>query len=289
MRRTMPGPDGGRVSGRRFAFAGRTCLITGAAGGIGAALALDLAHRRAALVLVDRDAAGLARVAERARQTGAASVDTHVVDLADGGDRLDLAAGVAARHGGLDLLVNNAGVALSGTFEQVSMADFDWLMEINLRAVVRMTKAFLPQLLARPGSHVVNMSSLFGLIAPASQVAYSTSKYAVRGFSEALRHELDGRVGVTVVHPGGVRTAIARNARISGSDPDGVRAEEARRFSEKALTLPPEEAARQIVAAVQVRRPRLVVSRAAKSADLLARMTPGRYWDVIRRLGRATG
>jgi short-subunit dehydrogenase len=152
-----------------------------------------------------------------------------------------------------------------------------------------MTKAFLPQLLARPGSHVVNMSSLFGLIAPASQVAYSTSKYAVRGFSEALRHELDGRVGVTVVHPGGVRTAIARNARISGSDPDGVRAEEARRFSEKALTLPPEEAARQIVAAVQARRPRLVVSRAAKSADLLARMAPGRYWDVIRRLGKATG
>jgi short-subunit dehydrogenase len=285
----MRRPDGGGVNGRRFAFAGRTCLITGAAGGIGAALALDLAHRRAALVLVDRDAAGLAQVAERARQTGAASVDTHVVDLADGGDRLDLAAAVSARHGGLDLLVNNAGVALSGTFEQTSMADFDWLMEINLRAVVRMTKAFLPQLLARPGSHVVNMSSLFGLIAPASQVAYSTSKYAVRGFSEALRHELDGRVGVTVVHPGGVRTGIARNARISGPDPDGARLEEARRFSEKALTLPPEEAARLIVAAVQARRPRLVVSRAAKSADLLARVAPGRYWDVIRRLGKATG
>ncbi len=274
----------------RFAFAGRTCVLTGAASGIGAALAMNLARRKAVLVLVDKDADGLTRVAAACRAAGASGVDTHVVDLSDGGDRHDLAADVAARHGGADLLVNNAGVSLSGTFEQNSMPDFDWLMEINLRAVVRTTKAFLPQLLARPGAHVVTISSLFGLIAPPGQVAYATSKFAVRGFTEALRHELAPRgVGVTVVHPGGVRTNIATSARISGPDPDGAQAAQARAFTEAALTMPAEEAARLIVAAVQARRPRLVISRLATAADVLARLAPGRYWDVGRRIGRAKG
>jgi short-subunit dehydrogenase len=267
----------------RFAFAGRTCVITGAASGIGAALTLDLARRRAVLALVDRDAEGLERVAALARELGAPEVSTHVVDLSDGGDRLDLAAAVAERHGGADLLVNNAGVALSGTFEQVSMKDFDWLMEINLHAVIRTTKAFLPQLLSRPGAHVVNISSLFGLIAPPTQVAYVTSKYGVRGFSEALRHELAGKVGVTVVHPGGIKTNIATSARLSGPDVDGKQAAQAAEFTRKALTLPPEEAAKLIVAAVQARKPRLVITRAAKLADVLARVAPGRYWNVIQR------
>ncbi len=290
---TVVRPDNGSVNRTglpRFAFAGRTCVITGAASGIGAALAANLARRRAVLVLIDRDADGLARVAAACRGNGASDVDTYVVDLSDGGDRLDLAADVAARHGGADLLVNNAGVSLSGTFEQNSMPDFDWLMEINLRAVVRMTKAFLPQLLARPGAHVVAVSSLFGLIAPPGQVAYVTSKFAVRGFTEALRHELAPRgVGVTVVHPGGVRTNIAASARISGPDPDGTQAAQARAFAEAALTMPPEEAARLIVAAIRDRRPRLVVTRLAKGADVLARLTPGRYWAVGERFGRAKG
>ena len=267
----------------RFAFAGRTCVITGAASGIGAALTLNLARRRAVLALVDRDAEGLERVAALARESGAQDVSTHVVDLADGGDRLDLAAAVAERHGGADLLVNNAGVALSGTFEEVSRKDFDWLLEINLHAVVRTTKAFLPQLLSRPGAHVVNISSLFGLIAPPTQVAYVTSKYCVRGFSEALRHELAGRVGVTVVHPGGVRTNIATSARLSGADVDGRQAAQAAEFTRRALTMPPEEAARLIVAAVQGRKPRLVITRAAKLADVLVRIAPARYWTLIQR------
>lgn len=274
---------------QRFTFAGRTCVLTGAASGIGAALALNLARRRAVLVLIDRDADGLTRVAELAREVGAAGVDTYVIDLSDGGDRLDLAAEVASRHGGADLLINNAGVALSGTFEQVSMADFDWLMEINLRAVVRMTKAFLPQLLNRPGSHLVNVSSLFGLIAPPMQVAYATSKFGVRGFTEALRHELAGRVGVTVVHPGGIKTNIAANARISGPDPGGEQAARARAFAEAALTMPPEAAAQLIVAAIQARKPRLVISRLAKAVDVVARLTPSRYWEVNRRMARRRG
>jgi len=269
---------------QRFTFAGRTCVITGAASGIGAALTLELARRRAVLALVDRNAEGLERVAAQARELGAQQVSTHVTDLSDGGDRLDLAAAVADRHGGADLLVNNAGVALSGTFEQVSLKDFDWLMEINLHAVIRTTKAFLPQLLSRPGAHVVNISSLFGLIAPPTQVAYVTSKYGVRGFSEALRHELAGRVGVTVVHPGGIRTNIAISARISGADGDRRQAAaQAVAFTRRALTMPPEEAAKLIVAAIQARKPRLVITRVAKLADVLARVAPGRYWSVIQR------
>ena len=267
----------------RFAFAGRTCVITGAASGIGRALTLDLARRRALLALVDRDAEGLEQVATLARELGAKDVSTYVVDLADGGDRLDLAAAVAERHGGADLLINNAGVALSGTFDQVSMKDFDWLLEINLHAVIRTTKAFLPQLLSRPGAHVVNISSLFGLVAPPTQVAYVTSKYGVRGFSESLRHELAGRVGVTVVHPGGIRTNIATNARLSDADVDGRQAAQAAEFTRKALTMPPEEAAKLIVAAVQARKPRLVITRVAKLADLLARVAPARYWTLIQR------
>ncbi|GIE89315.1 SDR family NAD(P)-dependent oxidoreductase [Actinoplanes regularis] len=272
---------------RRFTFAGRTCVITGAAGGIGAALTLELAKRRAVLVLIDKDAEGLTRVADLARELGGADVSTYVIDLSEGGDHSDLAAEVSSRLGGADLLVNNAGVTLSGTFEQNRMADIDWLLEINLHAVIRMTKAFLPQLLARPGSHLVNVSSLFGLIAPPGQVAYATSKYAVRGFTEALRHELAPRgVGVTVVHPGGVRTGIALNARLSGPDPDGTQAAENRRFHETALTLPPEEAARQILAAVQTRRPRLVITKEARAADLLARVLPAGYWTVSQRIAR---
>jgi short-subunit dehydrogenase len=269
----------------RFAFAGRTCVITGGASGIGAALALNLARRKARLVLVDKDGEGLEKVAAMAREIGA-EVATYVIDLSDGGDRTDFAAEVASRFGGADLLVNNAGVALSGTFEQNRLKDFEWLLEINLYAVIRMTKAFLPQLLSKPGSHLVNVSSLFGLIAPAGQVAYATSKFGVRGFTEALRHELDGRVGVTVVHPGGVKTNIAANARLSGPDVTGEQAAQARAFAEAALTLPPEDAAQQIVTAIQERRPRLVITRVAKVADWLARLTPTRYWAISQRAAR---
>ncbi|MFC7274196.1 SDR family NAD(P)-dependent oxidoreductase [Paractinoplanes rhizophilus] len=272
---------------QRFAFAGRTCLITGAASGIGAALALDLAKRRAVLALLDRDAERLERVAALAREVGAGSVTTYVVDLSDGGDRLDLAAEIASRHGGVDLLINNAGVSLTGTFEQNRMADIEWLLEINLHAVIRMTKAFLPQLLARPGTHLVNVSSLFGLIGPPGQVAYATSKFGVRGFTEALRHELEPLgVGVTVVHPGGIKTNIAANARISGADPGGEQAAQARKFAEKALTMPPEEAARRIVAAIQSRKPRLVITREARAADWLVRITPTRWWQLTQGLAK---
>ena len=183
----------------------------------------------------------------------------------------------------MDLLVNNAGVALGGHFDEVSEADFDWLMEINFHAVVRMTRAFLPVLRASDDARIVNISSVFGLIAPPGQSAYCASKFAVRGFSNALRHELSGtRVGVSVVHPGGVATAIARNARVSA----GTSAEERRRrlaLAEKLLRLPPEAAGEIIVRGVEKRRARILVGRDAVFIALIERLFPVKYWSVLAR------
>ncbi len=270
-----------------FTFPDRVCLLTGAAGGIGAAMAHDLSGRGTRLALVDRDVAGLAAVARSARLGGSPDVSTHVVDLADGGDLVDLVADVTARHGGLDLLVNNAGVALGGRLDQVSLDDVDRLMQVNVRAVVALTMACLPVL--RPGAHVVVMSSLFGLAAPAGQVAYATSKFAVRGFGEALRHELAPTgTGVTVVHPGGVRTGIARSARMGAGVP-ATEAEQGLAAMDRFLRMPPHRAARAVLLAVAARRGRLVLTPEARLLDLLVRLLPGRYWDVVARFAPQPG
>jgi short-subunit dehydrogenase len=180
-------------------------------------------------------------------------------------------------------LINNAGVALGGTFEMVSEEDFEWLFAINFHGVVRMTRAFLPLLRARPGAQLVNISSIFGIVAPAEQVAYAASKFAVRGFSEALRHELEGSsVGVTVVHPGGVRTNISDAARA----PQGVAPAEVRRRREafrKFLRMPPEQAGEIIVQGIERRQKRILVGRDAVGLSLLSRVAPVSYWTVMAK------
>jgi short-subunit dehydrogenase len=188
-----------------------------------------------------------------------------------------------ASHGRVDLLINNAGVAVGGTFDQVSEADFDWLMDINFNGVVRMTRAFLPLLRAGDEARIVNISSLYGLIAPPEQTAYSASKFAVRGFSNALRHELAGTtVGVTVVHPGGVATSIARRARV----PAGTStAEVSRRLEimEKLLRMPPTRAAEIIVTGIERDRARVLVGMDAKLVSILERLFPVDYWRLVKR------
>lgn len=276
---------------KRFRFRGSVGLVTGAASGIGAALAADLAHRGCALVLIDHDAAGLEAVATVARATGV-QVETRILDLADAEAIRALPAAVEARFGRLDLLVNNAGVALGGRFADTHLDDFEWLMDINLRAVVRMCHAFLPMLLARPNAQIVNLSSLFGLIAPPGQVAYATSKFAVRGFSESLRHEYAGTgLGVSVVHPGGVATAIARNARgpRPPADPEAAAAmrrteETGRAEFQRLLTLPPKAAAEAIVRGIERRAPRILIGRDARNVALIQRLMPAGYWAAIVRL-----
>ncbi|MGY1835717.1 SDR family NAD(P)-dependent oxidoreductase [Blastococcus sp. SYSU DS0510] len=272
-----------------YVFAGGTAVVTGAASGIGEALAGQLAGRGSHLVLLDRDAERLAAVAARlTADHPALRIVTHVVDLADDEATARVAATLVAEHPETTLLVNNAGVALGGRFDQVSFGDVEWLLSINLRAVVRLTHALLPVLKAHPGAHVVNLSSVFGIFAPAGQVAYATSKFAVRGFSEALRHELaeDG-VGVTVVHPGGIRTRIAESAR-TGAGVSVEEYEEGRRQFSKLLRIPPEVAAAQILAAVERRRPRLLIGWTAKVPDVLVRLLPGTYWRLIARRAAPT-
>jgi short-subunit dehydrogenase len=260
-------------------YAGGTAVVTGAASGIGEQLAHQLADRGSALVLLDRDEERLAAVvaAVRARHPGLA-LEAMVVDLADDAAAQRAGAALAANHPETTLLVNNAGVALAGRFDQVTLEEFDWVLAVNFRAVVRLTHALLPTLKAHPGAHLVNVSSIFGIAAPPGQAAYAASKFAVRGFTEALRHELaaDG-VGVTVVHPGGIRTRIVANARVGSGVPAGEFEEGSERFA-KLLRIPPETAARQILDAVERRRPRLLIGLSARLPDVLVRLAPGTYW-----------
>ncbi|MCW2700219.1 MAG: Short-chain dehydrogenase/reductase [Blastococcus sp.] len=269
---------------RPYAFAGGAAVVTGAASGIGAALAVQLAARGSNLVLVDRDADRLAEVADgiRSAQPGL-RVDTYVVDLSDDEATGWLAATLATEHPETTLLVNNAGVALGGRLDQVTLEEFDWVMTVNFRSVVRLTHAMLPALKAHPGAHLVNVSSVFGIIAPAGQAAYSASKFAVRGFSEAVRHELaENGVGVTVVHPGGIKTRIAESAR-TGSGVSIEEYEQGRKQFAKLLTMDPATAAGRIMDAIEKRRPRLLIGWSAKVPDVLVRLMPGTYWTLIAR------
>jgi len=281
------------ASTKPLTLRGGVAVITGAASGIGAALAVDLARRGMHLALVDLNAAGLEATATQARAAGV-TVSTHAMDVADHAAVAALPAAVLARHGRVSVLVNNAGVALGGLFGQIEAEDFDWLMAINFGATVRLTRAFLPVLERESAAQVVNVSSVFGIIAPPAQTAYAASKFAVRGFSESLRHELEmngSPVGVTIVHPGGVRTAISENARLAkGLNPEDVQRERANWRS--LLALAPEKAAATIAAAIERRAARVLVGQDAKGAALIQRLFPVTYWkhvarDIARRVKRA--
>ena len=268
-----------------YVFAGGTAAVTGAASGIGEQLAHQLAARGSHLVLLDRDAERLESVAGALRsEHPELSVSTLVVDLADDGEAQRAGAELVAEHPGITLLVNNAGVALGGRLDQVTLEEFDWVVAINFRAVVRLTHALLPVLKAHPGAHLVNVSSVFGIFAPPGQAAYAASKFAVRGFTEAVRHELsaDG-VGVTVVHPGGIRTRIAESAR-TGSGVSAQELAEGKAQFARLLRIPPEKAAARIVEAIERRRPRVLIGLSATLPDVLVRLMPGSYWRVVERL-----
>lgn len=260
----------------------RVAVVTGAGSGIGRATALSLARRGCHLALADIDEAGLNDTYAQSLEQGVRA-SKHRLDVADRAAVAALPADVRKSHDRMDLLVNNAGVALGGHFEQVSETDFDWLMEINFHAVVRMTRAFLPVLRASDDARIVNVSSVFGLISPPGQCAYSASKFAVRGFSNALRYELSGtRIGVSVVHPGGVATAIARNARVS-ADTSAEEKLSRLALAEKLLRLPPEEAGEIIVRGVEKRRARILVGRDAIFIALIERLFPVNYWRLLGR------
>lgn len=266
---------------------GRTVVITGAASGIGRALAQNLSQRGCHLALADVNAAGLEETA-RSVQSNSLRVSTHVIDLTDRAAIAALPAAVAERHGGVDVLVNNAGVALGGTFNEVTEHDFDWLMDINFYAVVRLTRAFMPLLEKSDDARLVFLSSLFGLITPPGQTAYCASKFAVRGFANSLRQELaeaGSRIGVTVVHPGGVATNIAESARVAASATEEERIERLER-ARKLLTMPPPQAAEIIASGIRRRASRVLVGGDAKFMALLERLAPVSYWKFLQPLVR---
>jgi NAD(P)-dependent dehydrogenase (short-subunit alcohol dehydrogenase family) len=259
---------------------GKVAVITGAGSGIGRALALDLARRGASVAISDVDAVGLAETHKQVKVIGA-PVHSARLDVTDRVAVLAYADEVASHFGAVNIVVNNAGIAFTGDIEKMSFEQIERVMDVDFWGVVHGTKAFLPHLIASGDGHVVNISSLFGLLAVPGQSAYNAAKFAVRGFTEALRQEMKVAghpVEVTCVHPGGIKTAIARNAgAVDGQDA----AELARFFDEKLAKTTPESAAKSILRAVIGNRPRAVVGMDAKFLDVLVRVLGPAYQRVI--------
>lgn len=264
----------------------KVVVITGAGSGIGRALALNAAARGALLALSDVDEAGLAATVDLVKNAGAREVRSDRVDVADRESMAAYASTVVEHFGRVNVLVSNAGVAVAGHFEEMSYADMDWIVGINFWGVVQGTREFLPHLIASGDGHVVTMSSLFGLVSMPGQSLYNATKYAVRGFSEALREEMlvSGHpVGVTVVHPGGIKTAIARNARVTPSED---KAATARLFDKKLAKMSPERAAEIIVDGMLAGKARVLVGLDAHALHHLAKLLGSRYQDVVARVSR---
>lgn len=265
---------------------GKVVVVTGAGSGIGRALALDVARRGGILAVSDWDEVGLVETARLVRELTGQDPRADKVDVRDRAAVRDLAAAVVAEHGRVNVVVNNAGVALHGDFEEVDYADFEWVMDVDFWGVVHGTKEFLPHLIASGDGHVVNVSSLFGLMGMPGQTAYNAAKFAVRGFTEALRTEMliaGHPVGVTCVHPGGIRTGIARSARVTRSHDQ---AEVAKHFDTRLARMTPERAAHMIVEGVLAGKPRVVVGADAKLLDAFVRVVGPRYQRVVARAAR---
>lgn len=265
---------------------GKVVVVTGAGSGIGRALALDVARRGGILAVSDWDEVGLVETARLVRELTGQDPRADKVDVRDRAAVRDLAAAVVAEHGCVNVVVNNAGVALHGDFEEVDYADFEWVMDVDFWGVVHGTKEFLPHLIASGDGHVVNVSSLFGLMGMPGQTAYNAAKFAVRGFTEALRTEMliaGHPVGVTCVHPGGIRTGIARSARVTRSHDQ---AEVAKHFDTRLARMTPERAAHVIVEGVLADKPRVVVGADAKLLDAFVRVVGPRYQRVVARAAR---
>jgi len=256
---------------------GKTAVVTGAASGIGRELAYCLAEKGCNLALSDVNEKGLAETVSNL--PAKVRVTQDVLDVADRVAFYDYAERMIKAHDGVDIVINNAGVAVTSTIEDLSYDDMEWIVNINLWGVVYGTKAFLPHLKTRAESHVVNISSVFGIVSLPEHGAYNMTKFAVKGFTESLRQEMAGTsVGVTCVHPGGIKTNIAKAAR--HSENTKVNTSE----FEKNFHTSAKSAAKQIVSAITGNKKRILVGLDAKAVDIVQRLLPKAYESIIGRL-----
>jgi len=261
----------------------KVAVITGAGSGIGRALALDLSGKGARLALSDVDEHGLAETVRLVEAAGVREVRSDRLDVADRAAFRAYATAVAEHFGRVNVVINNAGVALAGDFTELEYDDIDWIIGVNFWGVVHGTKEFLPHLIASGDGHLVNLSSLFGLVSMPGQSMYNASKYAVRGMTEAIREEMliaGHRVGVTAVHPGGIKTAIARNSRVAANEDQAATA---KFFDEKLAKMTPERAAEIIVKGILTNKARVLVGLDAHALHHLAKLTGSHYQDLVAR------
>ncbi len=261
----------------------KVVVISGAGSGIGRALARRAAQQGALLALSDWNPDGLAETVEMVKALGA-EVRSDAVDVADRAAVAQWATDVVGQFGRVNLVVNNAGVSVSGDFEEMTYDDFDWIVGVNLHGVVHGTKEFLPHLIASGNGALVNISSLFGLISMPGQSAYNATKYAVRGFTEALREEMlvNGRpVTVTCVHPGGIRTGIVRHGRTTAGEDH---AKLTSMFEKKLARMSADKAAEIILKGTVAGKARVLVGADAHLLHHFAKLTGSRYQDVVARI-----
>lgn len=259
-------------------------VLTGAASGIGRALTVNLAAEGIrAIAVSDVDESGLAETAELV-SSSETEVHSAVMDVSDRDQFRSFADEALSRFGRVTHVINNAGVGMVGRTEQLSFEDIEWMMNINFWGTVYGTKIFLPVFTEQDFGHVVNISSVFGLISPPGQAAYCASKFAVRGFTEALRHELEGsNVCVSCVHPGGIRTNIVKNARRGryASDEDMKLAPI---MLEKLAKSTAEQAANTIIKGIKSNNPRILIGPDARQISMVQRLFPKRYFKIMDRL-----
>lgn len=265
-------------------LAGKVAVITGAGSGIGRALAQALAKEGCDLALADINEDNLHMLAQEL-QHPERKISCHRLDVADRQAVFAFAEQVLEQHGSAYLIINNAGVAVSQSIAELSYQDFEWLMNINFWGVVHGSKAFLPHLLANNSGHIVNLSSIFGILSMPSQGAYNASKFAVRGFTEALRQELC-RTGVSAscVHPGGIKTNIARAARFYRGIDGQQDAERAAQSFDKLARTTPEQAAAIIIKGIKAKRPRILIGQDAHLLDWIQRLLPAAYPKLLAKL-----
>jgi NADP-dependent 3-hydroxy acid dehydrogenase YdfG len=268
-------------------FAGKVAVVTGAGSGIGQALAIELGRRGAKLAISDVDTEGLAVTEEKLKAIGA-PVKADRLDVTEREAFLLYADAVKEHFGKVNQIYNNAGIAFTGDVEVSEFKDIERVMDVDFWGVVNGTKAFLPYLVESGDGHVINVSSLFGLLSVPGQSAYNSAKFAVRGFTESLRQEMLAKkrpVAVTAVHPGGIKTAIARNATAAeGLDPKQL----AEVFDKKMASTTPERAAKIILEAVRKKKARVLVGADAKVLDLIVRITGSGYQALFTKaMGKA--